>query len=440
MASLEKKRDDFRKYLEGAGAIDNLTKALIKLYEEQHKPKDAVKFIRNNMCESCPDDDQYQILAADLIEANKKICSLEREISGLKGNIKLSASEVNLALSNGFNELTSLTDCNSMLRKFLTKDVFDKLKDLRTENKGTLLDCIKSGLENPNSSIGVYACDPEAYTLFAPLFDPIIEEYHGFKKDDNHPALDFGESCKLPDLDPEGKYVVSTRIRCGRSLDGFPFASILKIEQYEEIFNKSQEAVKSFSGDLKGKFHPLEAMSKEMKKQLIEEHILFKEDDKYLASANACRFWPISRAIFINDAKTFAIWCNEEDHIRIISMESGADIRNVYERLLTATNKLSELITFQHHDRLGFLTFCPTNLGNTIRASVHIKLPKLSLQKEKLDELAAQFHLQVRGTDGEHSDATDHVYDVSNKRRMGLTEFESVNEMADGILELIKAE
>ncbi|CAO1417211.1 unnamed protein product, partial [Diamesa tonsa] len=436
---LEKKRDEFRKYLEGAGAIENLTKALIKLYEEQHKPKDAVKYIRKNMCDSCPDDEQYQILAADLLEANKKICSLERELSGLKGSVRLSASEVNLALTTGFEQLSS-TESNSMLKKFLTKGIFDQLKELTTESKGTLLDCIKSGLDNPNSSIGVYACDPEAYTLFAPLFDPIIEEYHGFKKDDNHPACDWGESCKLPELDPEKKYIVSTRIRCGRSLENFPFAAILKLEQYEEIMKNVQEAVKSLSGNLKGKFHPLESMSKEMKKQLIEEHILFKEDDKYLTSANASRFWPISRAIYINDAKTFAIWCNEEDHIRIISMEPGADIRNVYERLMTATTQLSEVIKFNHHDRLGFLTFCPTNLGNTIRASVHIKLPKLSVKKEKLDELAAEFHLQIRGTDGEHSDATDHVYDVSNKRRMGLTEFDSVKEMADGIMEMIKAE
>ena len=107
---------------------------------------------------------------------------------------------------------------------------------------------------------------------------------------------------------------------------------------------------------------------------------------------------------------------------------------------MTATSKLAEVLNFKHDFRFGFLTFCPTNLGNTIRASVHIKLPKLSIKKEKIDELAAQFHLQVRGTDGEHSAATDYVYDVSNKRRMGLTEFESVNEMAYGIMEMIKAE
>jgi ATP:guanido phosphotransferase, C-terminal catalytic domain. len=32
------------------------------------------------------------------------------------------------------------------------------------------------------------------------------------------------------------------------------------------------------------------------------------------------------------------------------------------------------------------------------------------------------------------------VYDISNKRRMGLTEYDAVKEMHDGIAELIKLE
>lgn len=32
-----------------------------------------------------------------------------------------------------------------------------------------------TGVENLDSGVGVYAPDAEAYKLFAPLFDPIIE-------------------------------------------------------------------------------------------------------------------------------------------------------------------------------------------------------------------------------------------------------------------------
>ena len=42
------------------------------------------------------------------------------------------------------------------------------------------------------------------------------EEYHGgFRNTDVHPACDFGDPSQFGDLDPEGQYVVSTRIRCG---------------------------------------------------------------------------------------------------------------------------------------------------------------------------------------------------------------------------------
>ena len=84
---MEQKRDAFRNYLKQAGAIDTLTKALIKLYEEPKKPEDAVEYIRKKMCETCPDDDQFQVLQVDLDRANSKIIELEKEIVILKGNV-----------------------------------------------------------------------------------------------------------------------------------------------------------------------------------------------------------------------------------------------------------------------------------------------------------------------------------------------------------------
>lgn len=108
--------------------------------------------------------------------------------------------------------------------------------------------------------------------------------------------------------------------------------------------------------------------------------------------------------------------------------------------VLQAVNQIEAKIPFSRDDRLGFLTFCPTNLGTTIRASVHIGLPKLAKDRTKLEAIAAKFNLQVRGTRGEHTESEGGVYDISNKRRMGLTEFQAVKEMQDGIIEMIKME
>ncbi|KAM7355292.1 arginine kinase 1 [Cochliomyia hominivorax] len=344
-------------------------------------------------------------------------------------------------LEEGYAKLAA-SDSKSLLKKYLTKEVFDNLKNKKTPTFGsTLLDCIQSGLENHDSGVGIYAPDAEAYTVFADLFDPIIEDYHGgFKKTDKHPARDFGDVSVFSNLDPNNEFVISTRVRCGRSMQGYPFNPCLSEAQYKEMEQKVSSTLSGLEGELKGKFYPLTGMEKSVQQQLIDDHFLFKEGDRFLQAANACRFWPSGRGIYHNDNKTFLVWCNEEDHLRIISMQMGGDLGEVYRRLVTAVNEIEKRIPFSHDDRLGFLTFCPTNLGTTIRASVHIKLPKLAANKAKLEEVAGKYNLQVRGTRGEHTEAEGGVYDISNKRRMGLTEFQAVKEMYDGIAELIKIE
>lgn len=333
------------------------------------------------------------------------------------------------------------SESKSLLKKFLTKEVFEQLKEKKTELGASLLDVIQSGVENPDSGIGIYAPDAESYRMFAPLFDPIIEEYHvGFGHEDKHPASDFGDVNSLVNVDPEGKYVVSTRVRCGRSMKGYPFNPCLNEENYKEMEEKVTAAFSAFEGELSGKYHPLTGMSKEVQQQLIDDHFLFKEGDRFLQAANACRYWPTGRGIFHNENKTFLVWVNEEDHLRLISMQKGGDLGEIYRRLVNAVKEIEKKVPFSHDDRLGFLTFCPTNLGTTIRASVHIKLPKLAADKTKLEEVAAKYNLQVRGTTGEHTEAVGGIYDISNKRRMGLTEYQAVKEMQDGILELIKME
>jgi hypothetical protein len=44
-------------------------------------------------------------------------------------------------------------------------------------------------------------------------------------------------------------------------------------------------------------------MTKETQKQLTADHFLFKEGDRFLQAANACRYWPSGRGIYHNDQK-----------------------------------------------------------------------------------------------------------------------------------------
>lgn len=215
-------------------------------------------------------------------------------------------------LEAGFTKLAA-SDSKSLLKKHLTREIFDKLKNKKTSFGSTLLDCIQSGIENLDSGFGIYAPDAEAYTVFADIFDPMIEDYHGLPRDGKHPPRDFGDVDSFPNVDPTGEYVVSTRVRCGRSMEGYSFNPCLTEANYKEMEEKVSSTLSALEGELKGKYHPLTGMTKEVQQQLIDDHFLFKEGDRFLQAANAWYIFSllnhldryIVSSIFINEYFSF---------------------------------------------------------------------------------------------------------------------------------------
>ncbi|BFZ09422.1 hypothetical protein BsWGS_12461 [Bradybaena similaris] len=340
-----------------------------------------------------------------------------------------------------YKRLQDAKDSKSLLRKYLTPNLYTQLKGLKTKFGGTLADCIRSGCENTDSGVGVYASDPDAYTTFAPLLDAVIKDYHKVSEL-NHPNPNFGdvEHLDFGDLDPSGNLIVSTRVRVGRSHDSYGFPPVLSKEDRVEMERKTVEAFQKLDGELKGSYHPLTGMSKETQKQLTEDHFLFNDSDRFLRAAGGYRDWPTGRGIYFNDNKTFLVWVNEEDHLRFISMQKGGNLKEVYVRLVKAIRALENSgLSFAKREGLGYLTFCPSNLGTTLRASVHIKIPKLAATPD-FKAFCDKYNIQARGIHGEHTESVGGVYDISNKRRLGLTEIDAIQEMRRGVEAVIAEE
>merc|ERR1712036_28396 len=124
-----------------------------------------------------------------------------------------------------------------------------------------------------------------------------------------------------------------------------------------------KEAFGNLEGDLSGTYYPLAGMDEATRQQLVDDHFLFMSGDRNLIVAGMERDWPEGRGIFHNKDKTFLVWVNEEDQLRIISMQQGSDIGAVFERLSKAAAKIEEKAKFQHDEHLGYISTCPTNLG-----------------------------------------------------------------------------
>jgi len=338
----------------------------------------------------------------------------------------------------------TIQSTHSLTAKHVTAEKWAKLGDHVTATSGfTLAKAIACAVEFDNQHCGIYAGDEDSYLDFADVFDPLICEYHGLAGDFKHTS-DMDSSKITKNVDPDVP-VHSCRIRVGRSIQGFGLSPGITKQQRIDVEGLMKNAFKTLTGDLAGSYYPLAGMDEAIRQQLVDDHFLFVSGDRNLTVAGMERDWPEGRGIFHNAAKTFLVWVNEEDQLRIISMQKGGDVKGVFERLALGIKAVGESVKaesgkdFQISPKFGYIHSCPTNLGTGMRASVHIDLPGWT--KDSVPALQARcdgMGLQPRGTKGESGGQTGHTYDISNKHRLGYSEVQLVQTMIDGVNTLWK--
>ena len=203
-------------------------------------------------------------------------------------------------------EFPTIKSEHSLVAKHVTKEKWDKLAGHKTATSGfTLAQAIACAVEFDDQHCGIYAGDGDSYKDFAEVFDPIIQEYHGISADSTHTS-DMDASKISGNIDDDVP-VKSTRIRVGRSIEGFGLSPGITKEQRIEMEGLMKTAFSKFEGDLSGEYFPLTGMDEAVRQQLVDDHFLFMSGDKNLQAAGMERDWPEGRGIFHNKDKTFLV-------------------------------------------------------------------------------------------------------------------------------------
>lgn len=320
--------------------------------------------------------------------------------------------------------------------------------------KKRLLQCCNSGVVNPGSELGAYAMNPTDYDDFMPFFKPVLEKYHkvdlSARKHINDWNLKGVEGLPADgklDVSKFGLEPLSMRIRTARNLKKFPLAGAMNAEDRKNmelamgpVFDtliKNPEFGGEYVSLTPG--HPKQ-MTEDRYNELVKAHIMFKDmsADSFLVSAGIAGDWPNGRGCYISEDKGFIIWVGEEDHLRIMAMKKSALINDVFDRLKAAIDYCEELIPggCAKSPEFGVITSCPTNMGTGMRASVHVKLPKLTAggSDAKAVEVCKPFGLGVRGLGGEHTAiGADGTVDISPKGRFCISEAEIACALYKGV-------
>jgi protein arginine kinase len=233
---------------------------------------------------------------------------------------------------------------------------------------------------------------------------------------------------------PDSDVVISTRIRLARNLPKLPFPGRMNEEQSRLVEQAVCRAVEHSSAAISGSLHyvELQDLTKAEKVSMVERHLVSPE---FIGKSEG-------RALFLSHDERVSIMVNEEDHLRIQSMQEGLPLEKAYQIANALDDALNTSLHFAFDDTLGYLTQCPTNLGTGMRASVMLHLPSLqsSGQLSRISNHLSKLGLTLRGTYGEGSESVGALYQLSNQVSLGLSEEEAITNLKTITQQLIEQE
>jgi protein arginine kinase len=214
---------------------------------------------------------------------------------------------------------------------------------------------------------------------------------------------------------PESDIVVSTRIRLARNVAEFPFirrCTGLDRAAIEQALRDRIEQIDAWREQVT--YIDVNALDEIDRQFLVERQLISREH----AEADG------ARGVLIDANEQFSLMVNEEDHLRIQVICSGLDLPTTWSRIDRIDDAIEEHVTYAFHQRLGYLTACPTNVGTGMRVSVMLHLPALVLtrQIDKVFRSLQKINLAVRGLHGEGSQAIGDFYQISNQLTLGKSE------------------
>jgi protein arginine kinase len=136
--------------------------------------------------------------------------------------------------------------------------------------------------------------------------------------------------------------------------------------------------------------------------------------------------------------ESLSVMVNEEDHLRLQAMRPGLDLTLLWNEIDALDSQLEEHVRYAFAADLGYLTACPSNVGTGLRASVMVHLPALRLTGE-IDAIVrglTKIGLAVRGLQGEGTEASGNMFQISNQTTLGEAEPVIVNRLMQIVQEV----
>jgi len=219
----------------------------------------------------------------------------------------------------------------------------------------------------------------------------------------------------------EGPYweaVISSRVRLARNLRGIPFSHHAGEDDLDRIDRAVSDVLAAHADTRQMEIIHLDHLTATDRMFLSERHLISHE----MVEGGA------KRAVGVGPGEQISVMVNEEDHLRMQSLRPGLQLQEAYGEVCRLDDLIEANVEYAFHPRWGYLTACPANGGTGVRCSVMMHLPGmvLSRQIERILSAVQEMNLAVRGGQGEGSEITGSLFQISNQATLGVREEETI--------------
>ncbi len=212
-------------------------------------------------------------------------------------------------------------------------------------------------------------------------------------------------------------FVLSSRVRLTRNLEGIKFSHFLTDKDRYDIDEKLSDIILTI--DPHCHIVNFEDLSPEKRMLYLGNSTLSEE------------FVKNGRKLVYDTEGEWVLMLNEIDHIRLFALEIGFNTRKMFQRLYELLDKIEARVDFAFDEKLGYLTSSIINVGSGLRLSALVNLYGLVSTKEieNVIESADQMGYRIQHYGGENKDSG--LFLISNVYSLGLREDDMVKEFED---------
>jgi protein arginine kinase len=222
---------------------------------------------------------------------------------------------------------------------------------------------------------------------------------------------------------------VSSRVRLARNLSGIPFPPNLSKEEEQQVQLQVIDAFSELSDEFDSIY--LDRLAPLDRKILLEQNIISQD---FSVSPN--------KLVLLNSDGRISAMVNEEDHLRLVCLDTGLCLRQLYEAADALDSRLEERLHFAASIEWGYLSSRLENAGTGLRASVMLHMSALvndgtiGWVLKRINQMG----LQIKGYWGEGDNSLGDMYQISNPLSIGIREKEILSSVEEVAREMVEYE